>query len=127
MSADEEFLVRPVRSRGDWRAFHRVRRQVYRHDRYAVLPLRRQERLALDPAAHPFYEHAAREVFLCWRGRRAIGRIAAICDRQHHEHDGDDIGFFGFFETPNEPQVARVLLEAAQAWLADRGCGRFFS
>jgi len=123
MSADEELVVRPVRSRRDWRAFHRVRRQIYRHDPHAVLPLVRDERLALAPEAHPFYEHAEREVFLCWRDGRPVGRIAAIYDRLHHEHYGDDIGFFGFFETPDEPHVARVLLEAAQAWLVDRGCG----
>lgn len=123
MSADEEAVVRPVCSRRDWRAFHDVRRQIYAHDPSAVLPLRLQERLSLDTATHPFYEHAEREVFLCWRHGRPIGRIAAIYDRLHHEHYGDDIGFFGFFEAPNEPDVARLLLKAAQRWLVDQGCG----
>lgn len=123
MSADEELVVRPVRSRRDWRAFHAVRRQIYRHDPSAVLPLRLQERMNLNPAAHPFYEHAEREVFLCWQQGRPVGRIAAIYDRLHREHYGDDVGFFGFFETPDEPSVARALLETAQAWLTDRGCG----
>ncbi len=123
MSADEELVVRPVRSRRDWRAFHDIRRQIYAHDPSAVMPLRLQERSNLDPAAHPFYEHAEREVFLCWRHGRPVGRIVAIHDRLHLEHNGDDVGFFGFFEAPDEPSIARALLEAAQAWLVDRGCG----
>lgn len=122
MEAAGGLQVRPVSSRRDWRAFHQVRRQVYRRDPSAVMPLDRQEREKLDPAVHPFYEHAEREVFVCWEGRRPVGRVAAIVDHLHRQVHQDDVGFFGFFEAPNRPDVARTLLETARQWLEPFGC-----
>ncbi len=37
--------------------------------------------------------------------------------RQHN----DGAGFFGFFETERNPEIARALLNAAESWLAPRG------
>jgi hypothetical protein len=37
-----------------------LRRMVYQHDRAAVLPLVREERLLLDVGRHPFWQHAER-------------------------------------------------------------------
>jgi hypothetical protein len=122
MTAADRFVVDPVRTAADWRAFRQVRTDVYRNDLAAVTPLWMYERQTLDPASHPFYEHAEREVFVCREAGRPIGRIAAIHDRLHQEHHGDRTGFFGFFESPDRPDVAAALLSAAEAWLADRGC-----
>ena len=84
--------------------------------RCAVTPV-----LLVDPAKNPFYEHAARELFLARRGGRVVGRIAAIDDRLHREVHGDNTGFFGFFECVDDAPVARALLAAAGDWLKARG------
>jgi hypothetical protein len=124
MDPPAPFSVRPVRTRPQWRAFHRVFRDVYHNDPAAVEPLRRQQRLALDPHGHPFYQHAQREAFLCWQGARPVGRIVAIFDRLHQEYYGDRTGFFGFLELPDDADVLARLLAAAEEWLAQRGCDR---
>ena len=113
-----------VRSPRDWRDFHFVRDEVYRGDPAAVRPLRSQAQRLLDPAVHPFYEHADREVFVCRDGGRPVGRIVAIVDRLHNEYHGDRVGFFGFFEAPDRAEIAEALLGAAREWLAARGCDR---
>lgn len=114
--------VAPVRSARDWRDFHNLRREIYEHDRAAVMPLVREERLLLDIDRHPFWEHAEREVFLAHRDGRVVGRIAAIVDRQHQEHHSERTGFFGFFECHNEPEVAAALIRTAAEWLVERNC-----
>lgn len=114
--------VAPVRSKNDWREFHRFRRSVYRNDPAAVMPLTGEERLLLDVHRHPFWQHAEREVFLARRNGSVVGRVAAILDRQHQEYHSDRTGFFGFFECENEPETARALLRAAADWLVERDC-----
>ena len=114
--------VAPVHSENDWRDFHNLRRKIYEHDRAAVMPLVRDERLLLDPGRHPFWQHAEREVFLARRDDRVVGRIAAIVDRQHQEFHSERTGFFGFFECQNDLAIATALIRTAADWLLDRNC-----
>lgn len=114
--------VTPVRTPGDWREFHQFRRTVYKDDPAAVMPLVGEERLLLDVDRHPFWQHAEREVFLARRDGRVVGRIAAIVDRQHQEYHSDRTGFFGFFESENDPETTRALTRTAAAWLVERQC-----
>ena len=110
--------VRTARQKSD---FYRVRRELYRNDPAAVIPLRGMEWAFLNPSVHPFYLHARREVFLAYRGNRPVGRIAAIVDDLHNEHYQDRLGFFGFFESPPEQEVADRLLTAAADYLVSQG------
>lgn len=125
MNRSNDLHIEPVRTRRQQHDFYRVKRELYRNDPAAVIPLRRMEWNFLDPARHPFYQHAAREVFVAYRGRRAIGRVAAIIDHLHNQHYADRLGCFGFFESPEDPEVARCLLDAARDWLRTQGCENF--
>ena len=89
-----------------------------------VPPLRTMVRDLLDRKGNPFYRNADRALFVAHRHGTPVGRIAAIENRWHNEHHGDGVGFFGFFECVDEPEVARALLSAAEAWLAERGLQR---
>jgi hypothetical protein len=101
--------------------FYRVKADLHRLDPAAVIPLQGMEWLQLDPERHPFYQHARREVWVAYRGRRPVGRIAAIIDDLHNSHYHDRTGFFGFFESPDDPEVASLLLDTARDWLARGG------
>lgn len=51
-----------------------------------------------------------------------MGRIAAIVNRTHNARYGDRTGFFGFFDSPDDPALAAALMEAAAGELRRRGC-----
>jgi hypothetical protein len=114
--------VRPVETAADWRAFHSVPRAIYRGDPHAVRPLASEQRLVLDRERHPFWQHADYRAFVAWRGKTAVGRIAAITDRMHDDQYGAGTGFFGFFECGDDQEAACALIDAAAAALAARGC-----
>ena len=80
------------------------------------------ERKQLSPSEHPFYEHATREMFVCYRGQTAVGRIAAIKDQMHNQHHGDQVGFFGFIEAEDDQEIVDALISTASQWLAANGC-----
>ena len=50
-----------------------------------------------------------------------MGRIAAIVNRSHNNYNHDEIGFFGFFDSINDPEVAKVLIGAACGILRAKG------
>ena len=80
------------------------------------------ERKQLSPTDHPFYEHATREMFICYRGQTPVGRIAAIKDQMHNEFHSDRVGFFGCFEAEDDQAIVDALISAASAWLVANGC-----
>jgi hypothetical protein len=53
-----------------------------------------------------------------------VGRCTAQIDQLHLERHRDEAGFFGFFDTIDDPEVARGLLDAAARWLRARGMKR---
>ena len=114
--------IHPVSSSKQWNDFFALRRQINQCDPAAVFPLKRMERQQLNRLQNPFYQHAEMESFVCYRGDLPVGRIAAIVDHLHNEHQQDEVGFFGFFETIDDQPVVKLLIETASQWLASHGC-----
>jgi hypothetical protein len=73
---------------------------------------------------NPFFEHAEGVVLTAHRNGFCVGRATAQIDREHLARHKDDAGFFGFFDTIDDAEVAKSLLDAAAAWLRERGIKR---
>src|ERR1700704_6467625 len=116
--------VRPVASKRELKAFMRLPWRLYRNEPNWVPPLRMDLRKRLDRERNPFFEHAEAEYFLAWRDGRPVGRITAQVDRHFNEFQDNEWGMFGFVETEDDPEAAGALLEAAAAWLRERGRDR---
>jgi hypothetical protein len=94
---------------------------LYRGNPHWVPPLRIAVKELLDRKKHPFYANAEAEFFLARRDDRVVGRIAAVLDRNHNRFHEENTGFFGFFESVDDPAVAEALLTAARKWVFSRG------
>jgi GNAT superfamily N-acetyltransferase len=116
--------VRPVASKRELKAFMRLPWRLYRNEPNWVPPLLMDLRKRLDRERNPFFQHAEAEYFLAWRDGRPVGRITAQVDRNLNEFQGNDWGLFGFFECEDDPEAAGALVDAAAAWLRDRGRDR---
>ncbi|HSN81774.1 MAG TPA: hypothetical protein VLS88_04300 [Polyangiales bacterium] len=101
--------------------FIQVAFEVYRDDPAWVPPLQMEIRDRLTPKKNPFFEHAEVTLFTAWKGGKAVGRISAQIDHEHLRIHRDNAGFFGFFDTVDDQEVASALVDAAAAWLAERG------
>jgi GNAT superfamily N-acetyltransferase len=78
--------------------------------------------MLLDRSTNPFFEHGEAEYFLALSGDRVVGRIAAIVNRLHNETHADRVGFYGFFESIDDPAVAARLFDTAADWLRAHDC-----
>jgi GNAT superfamily N-acetyltransferase len=61
------------------------------------------------------------EMFMAYKDGEPVGRIAAIKNDTHNKVHNENIGFFGFFESINDQEVANALLDSAKAWLKNEG------
>ena len=105
----------------DLKDFIRVQDIVFAGDPNYVPPLRMELKDRLTPGKNPFWEHAEGALFTAWRDGELVGRISAQIDREHLRVHDDGAGFFGFFDTIDDQEVADALLDRARRWLEKRG------
>ena len=105
----------------DLKDFIQVAFEVYRDDPAWVPPLHMEISDRLTPKKNPFFEHAEVALFTAWKDGKAVGRISAQIDHEHLRIHQDNAGFFGFFDTLDDQEVASALVAAAEEWLVGRG------
>ena len=110
-----------VQDKRSWAQFVDLPYRLYRHHPYWVPPLRMAQKELLNTRKHPFYEHADVQFFLARRDGQVCGRVAAIIARNFNAFQHEDAGFFGFFESVEDLEVTRALMESARNWLRERG------
>jgi hypothetical protein len=113
--------IQPVISRKQLREFIELPWKIYRDDPHWVPPLVRHLKETFNPRKNPFYDHADVQLFLARRGDKSVGRIAAVVNDAHNQFHEERTGFFGFFESVNDEDVAQKLLETARDWLREKG------
>ncbi len=113
-------VVRPVTAAADLRRFIGLPYTLHRGDPLWVPPLRMDVRKMLSRDTNPFFDHSDAEYFLAEERGKVVGRIAAIHNRRHNEFHQDRVGFFGFFESTDNQEVANALFKAVGDWLRQR-------
>src|SRR6266478_1623876 len=113
--------VTPIDPRRETLPFIRFAWSIYRDSPHWVPPLLMDRKKLMDRRKNPFYTHADAEFFLARRDGQIVGRIAAIVNHNHNKEHSEKIGFFGFFESVNDHDVAGALFSTAAGWLKERG------
>ena len=113
--------IKKVENKNDLLKFIKFQWEVYKNDPHWVPPLIMDRKNILNKKTNPFFEHAEADYFLAYKNGKLSGRIAAIKNDLHNETHNDKIGFFGFFESFDDQEVANALFDTARNWLKDRG------
>lgn len=115
--------VRPIQLPGDASAFIDVWFRLYAGDPHWVPPLRFERKEFLDPAQNPYFGVSRVQCFIASKDGKDVGTISAQVDHKYQEqHPG--VGFFGFYEFPDDPEVSAALFAAAADWLRAQGMTR---
>ena len=115
-----ELSVEPVTARRQRREFLQLPWSIYAGDPNWIPPLLFDQRGLVGFHRHPFYRDADVQTFVARRQGRPVGRIAAILNHAHNRQHREQRGFFGFFESIDDQDVADALFEAAQRWFVVR-------
>jgi GNAT superfamily N-acetyltransferase len=113
-------IVKPVETREEKKQFLQLPWKLYEGDPYWIPPLRSNQEELVGYKHHPFHDMADVQTFLALRGGQPVGRIAAIVNHSHNRRFEEQRGFFGFFETIDDLQVASALFDSASEWLAQK-------
>jgi len=116
--------IRPVRSKRELKRFVKLPFHLHRDHPQWVAPLVFERMEFLNREKNPYFEHAEAEYFIAERDGEPVGRISAQVDHRWDEFQGGSDAMFGFFESVDDSEVARALVDAATEWAAAKGRAR---
>src|SRR3954470_5125448 len=112
--------VRPARSYREVGAFIDLPYRLHAGTPW-VPPPKLERRIFLSRRFGPYAKRMDYELLLARRDGRVVGRISAHIDHAYNRHHDERRGWFGFFECEDDQDAARALVDAAAAWLTERG------
>ena len=113
------YRVQEVSSKRDLKRFIRFPDRLYKHCPQYVPALHSDQVNALTRVSTLSY--CTRKMWLVLDGDRVAGRICAMVNPRYNERYGTRRARFGWFDTVNDFEVARLLLETAEAWAKEQG------
>ncbi len=116
--------VEPVRGNKALEVFLHVPWNIgLKEEKNWVPPLLDDYRKQLNPAKSVFLAHGELEFWTAFKDGKAVGRISAQVDHDYDKTWPDEpkTAFFGFFECPDDVEVAKALFAKAEEWSRAKG------
>jgi hypothetical protein len=113
--------IREVAGRGDLDKFIRFPLNLYSNEPHYVPHLIADRKKFFDKRRNPFFKHAQVALYLAFKDGRPVGRITGIVNHLHNEYHDEKTGFFGFFDSVNDLEVASALFKAAEGFVRQHG------
>ncbi len=110
-----------VESPQQLKAFIMLPFKLYKNEPFWAPPLISERKEFFDKAKNPFYRGAKTKLFLAMKDGKLVGRIATCVNYYHNEFHSDKVGFFGFFESIDDFEVASKLFKVAMITLKSEG------
>lgn len=108
-----EILVKKVSEKRDLMLFIKFPFELYRENPYFVPPLIDDEKNIWDPRKNPALSYSDYELFLAYKGKRIVGRIAVMINHKEKEELGIRKVRFGWLDFIDDEKVSKALVQQA--------------
>ena len=120
-----QIVIEPVSGKRGRTAFVDLGRRFASRVPHSVPQMRSEQLELVHPDKNPFFDHAQVQLFIATRAGKPVGRISAHIDElaltiAPEQGMGPGTGMFGYFDA-EDGEVAKALLETAEAWLKAKG------
>jgi len=113
--------VKEVLNKKDLKTFVKLPFAMYKNDPMWVPQLIRDDMEVFDRSKNPAFDSAEARQFLALKDGRPVGRIAAINSRVANQKYNTKNLRFGWFDAPNDPEVAAALFKTVEDWAKELG------
>ena len=114
-----KYEIQAVSSRRDLMQFIRFPDELYKDCAQYVPALHADQVNSLTRVSTLSY--CTRKMWLVRDGKKVVGRICAMVNPRYNERYGTRRARFGWFDTIDDIEVARLLLDTAEAWAREQG------
>lgn len=113
------YSIKEVLDRKDLMRFIKFPDELYKGcEQYVPALHRGQAKTLMHSAA---LDHCDRKMWIVEDGKKVVGRICGMINRRYNERYGTARARFGWFDTINDIEVARLLIETASSWAKSMG------
>jgi hypothetical protein len=119
-SSPESLEILELEKEKNLSEFIRLPYSLYSRDPLYVPPLKREMREQFS-SKNPFFNHATVKFFVARKRGKTVGRIASVINQRHIDVHREKAGFFGFFESVNDPEVSKEMLTTVAEVIKDKG------
>lgn len=116
-----DIVVKEVTDKKELKKFVKFNIDLYKDNPYHIPGLIEEEMVTLDPKKNPAFEVCDAVLFLAYRGKEIVGRIAGIINRPSNEVWGQKHARFGFVDFIDDEQVVDALFVAVEKWAKGYG------
>lgn len=113
--------VKEVLDKKDLKKFVKLPFAMYKDSPMWVPQLIRDDMEIFNKEKNPAFDNADARLFLACRDGRPVGRVAAILSRVANEKYKTKNLRFGWFDTPDDSEVAAALFGAVEGWARELG------
>lgn len=116
--------IRQVEGKRDLYAFIRFNYELYKGNPYAVPDLVPDLQATFDRKKNAAFEFCEAELFLAYREKKLVGRVAAIINHKANKTWQVRNVRFGWIDFVDDPEVSEALLDAVAQWGRERGMNK---
>ncbi|MCC8094123.1 MAG: hypothetical protein LIP05_01415 [Tannerellaceae bacterium] len=116
-----DIVVKEVTDKKELKKFVKFNIDLYKGNPYHIPGLIEEEMVTLDPKKNPAFEVCDAVLFLAYRGKEIVGRIAGIINRPSNEVWGQKHARFGFVDFIDDEQIVDALFTAVEKWAKGYG------
>ena len=113
--------IKKVSTRKELKVFVRFANKMYKGNKYYVPAMPMDELNTLDPAKNAAYEFSEAELYLAYKGKEVVGRVAAIINHKANDAWKVKQVRFGWIDFIDDINVSSALLDAVAEFGRSRG------
>ncbi len=124
-SADgKDILIHEVSSKGDLRQFIHLPAAIHKDHANWVPPIYMDDWEFFSPKLNKSFQSCETVLLMAYQDKKVVGRIMGIIHLKYNEKHNEKNIRFAFFETWNDDQVAKALIDAIANWGRSKGMER---
>ncbi|MBR6830361.1 MAG: N-acetyltransferase [Paludibacteraceae bacterium] len=113
--------IRPIQTKRELRQFIQFANDLYADCPYYCPPLFFDEMNCFDPERNPALQVCEFKLWMAYRGKEPVGRIAGIINHKANEKWNYKHVRFGWFDFIDDMEVSHALLDVVAAWGKEHG------
>jgi len=120
----ESITIQGVNSKKELKKFIHLPAAIHKDHSNWVPPIYMDDWEFFNPKKNKSFDSCDTLLLLAYRNNKVVGRIMGVIHRKYNEKHQETFARFAFFETWNDLEVAKALIQSVENWAREKGMSR---